>query len=343
MSASMMLHRVKGLRAGVTMIETLLVLFLIAIVVSLILPSLAQTRFNTRTLMCQNNMREIGRGFMDFAQSNKQKLPGNTDDRPPSYNYAEASWLYCSVKPSYYTTFNPAIRQKSSPTNAQFLQPAYAMAPDTGTLFEFTRHKKIYRCPSMEVGVVGSGRGSNGLFDYGMLNALYGARIDRLPVQAYFSYVPNPADSTTTLTPTTPYLTRMMPIIVEEDAAQYVNNLVSSTCCIEADFSNNDLMANVHRRVGIGQPGVAANYIASDCSVQLFYRENTAQYSKHIWSLNTKFGTINYLGFVGPAPVGQWDNGVYSKSRPQSKSGSAYGTWVPRAELPVEFQPFGAP
>jgi type II secretory pathway pseudopilin PulG len=319
MGASRLLHRRYARLAGISMIEMLLVLFLIAIVISLILPAFSSTRFNTRALLCQNNMREIGRGFMDFAQANKQRLPGNTDTVRPRDNPQTASWLFCSIN-------NSVPYNSASPT---LLSPRYRDAPQTGTLFEFVRHTKVYRCPSLERAPFGTGLGSNGLFDYGMLNALYGARLDRLPINAFFPY---PSDVRNK------YDVRLLPIIVEEDPAASVN-----ACCIEADFSNVDYMANTHRRVGIARPGVAANYIASDCSVQFLYRELEVQQARHIWALNTQFGTANFLGFVGPTPVGQWDNGVYANAKPAAKGGIANGTRVPRSELPAAYSPMGAP
>lgn len=313
MSASKLLHKRYSRFAGISMIELLLVLFLIAIVVSLILPAFSSTRFNTRELLCQNNMREVGRGFMDFAQANKQRLPGNTQTIRPDLDPRGASWLFCQInlKPPYNT-----------------LDPVYAAAPQSGTLFEFTRHKKLYRCPGLEVAPIESGLGSNGMFDYGMLNALYGARIDRLPLQAFF---PPGGSMVTDLKRLGP---RLLPIIVEEDPMQYVNR----PCCIEADFSNEDLMANTHRRVGITSPGVAANYIASDCSVQFFYRDGEVQYAKYIWALNQQYGTANYLGYVGPAPIGQWDNGAMARGAPGT---TANGTRVPKANLPSAYQVYG--
>jgi hypothetical protein len=294
------------------MIELLLVLFLIAIVVSLLLPTFASTRFVTRDLLCKNNMREIGRGFTDFAASNRQRLPGNSDQINPRVDPAGASWLY------YSKDFNTGAN----------LSPKYRTAPESGTLFEFVRHKKLYRCPSLPAAPIGSGGGSNGMFDYGMLNALYGARLDRLPVNAHFPYtVPN---NSTTMAK---YDTRMMPILVEEHPMWSVN-----TCCIEADFSNVDVMANTHRLTGINLPGAAANYIASDCSVQGFRRDDGYQVAKYIWALNTQFGTANFLGWVGPTPVGQWDNGLYARNKPASAGGIAHGTRVPKAMLPIGYK-----
>lgn len=306
-------------KRGISMMELLVVLFLIAIVMSLMLPTLSSTRFNARHLNCQNNVKEVGRGFMDFANSYQQRLPGNSDKFDPKTNPREASWLYYS----------------RDPVTRADLNPPYKNAPQSGTLFEFVRHKKLYRCPLIELGALGSGKGSNGMFDYGMLNALYGARIDRLPVNAFF---PHPSNVSGV------FDVRMMPIIVEEDPAQYVNvHIPGGNNYIEADFSNRDLMANYHRLTGITLPGAAANYLASDGSVQFFRRDGAVQFSKHIWALNTQYGTANFLGFVGPTPWGQWDNGLYAKNKPESRGGIKYGTRVPQSDLPTPYKPYGAP
>ncbi len=315
MSASMLLQRRFRRNAGISMIETLLVLFLIAIVISLLLPAFSSTRFNTRIMLCQNNMREIGRGFMDFAQANKQRLPGNTDTIRPQDDPRRASWLFCSVGQN----------------------PAYATAPQSGTLYEFTRHKKLYRCPSLEVGEIKQGKGSNGMFDYGMLNALYGARIDTLPLTAYFHYptenVKNKPISKNK------FQVLLTPILMEEDPSCNVN-----LNNIEADFSNYDQVANTHRRVGIGLPGAAANYVASDCSVQTIYRDGFQQQANHIWAFNARFNAACYLGWYGPSYIGQWDDGVRANAlaalgdvspKPADATGIPYrGMRVAKGDLP---------
>jgi len=62
--------------AGFSLVEMLLVVALIALLISMLLPSLGKARENTRRSVCANNQRQLANGVITYAASNRTFLPG---------------------------------------------------------------------------------------------------------------------------------------------------------------------------------------------------------------------------------------------------------------------------
>ena len=75
---------------GFTLVELLVVVAIIALLVSILLPTLGRAREQTRRTMCLANVRNIGVGLVLYAQANKGKPPILPDVNQTTAEYDDA-------------------------------------------------------------------------------------------------------------------------------------------------------------------------------------------------------------------------------------------------------------
>jgi prepilin-type N-terminal cleavage/methylation domain-containing protein/prepilin-type processing-associated H-X9-DG protein len=66
--------RASGIRSAFTLVELLVVIGIIALLMGMLMPSLAKARGQALSLVCQNNLRNIGQLMILYSQSNKDVL-----------------------------------------------------------------------------------------------------------------------------------------------------------------------------------------------------------------------------------------------------------------------------
>src|SRR5688500_9781070 len=65
-------------RAGFSLVELLTVLGIIAVLLALLMPTLAEARRNAQSVQCASNMRQLTQAMIAYATDFRGKFPANT-------------------------------------------------------------------------------------------------------------------------------------------------------------------------------------------------------------------------------------------------------------------------
>jgi len=97
---------VKKLNNGFTLTELLVVMAIIALLVSILLPSLARAREMAKRTQCASNLSQIGRGFYTYAQPHQgDRFPVHMGDTPA---FQATYWYYRTTQPPTMASQGPA-------------------------------------------------------------------------------------------------------------------------------------------------------------------------------------------------------------------------------------------
>lgn len=145
-------------RTGFTLVELLVVIGIIALLISILLPSLNRARESAREVQCLSNMRQVGLGMLSYTHQYKNTLP-------PIHE----SWFTGVSSP---TTWGALLLQgKFVGTEEVFYCPSHELPPTTAVGYTPMSYATYW-----------------GYFSYGM-NLMLGHKWD--PVAAYHTFKMN--------------------------------------------------------------------------------------------------------------------------------------------------------
>ena len=222
-------------RSGFTLIELLVVMAIIALLIALLMPTIETALERAREVKCMSNLRKIGTAMIYFAGDHDGHLPGSVGSGTGSQDW-QKSFMGKEVV---------------TDEGRRMIAGEWRHArEDYGTLLEYfgiapPGARDIYRCPSLPEGIIGSGEGSNTMFDYAMTKPFGGGKVTAIPQSAVVFRGSDREQAVRT------------PLVREEDPAHIMN-----IWSIEPGHSSR------HDRLGRWHRGGRGFYVALDGSAQ---------------------------------------------------------------------------
>src|SRR3954464_11776181 len=91
-------------RDGFTLVELLVVIGIIALLMGILLPTVAGTRRQSRALQCASNIRQLCTAIFGYAADNKGRFPSNLPSPAPG-----GYWYLTSSAGGYASNIGPAV------------------------------------------------------------------------------------------------------------------------------------------------------------------------------------------------------------------------------------------
>jgi prepilin-type N-terminal cleavage/methylation domain-containing protein/prepilin-type processing-associated H-X9-DG protein len=119
-------------RRGFTLIELLVVIAIIAILIGLLLPAVQKVRDAAARMSCQNNMKQLGLAYHNYASANSDKFPPAYEYYPPTKAHGPGVFIL------------PYIEQNA--LAAQYDMNTLFFVGNNATVIKTPL--KMYQCPS---------------------------------------------------------------------------------------------------------------------------------------------------------------------------------------------------
>lgn len=121
--------RLRSVGLGFTLVELLVVIGIIALLISILLPSLNKARAAANTVACASNMRQVGMMFRMYSNENKDRLPPGMYAHSAPSTAGEWSWHDYMDKFLTGGKLNDAQKSFQASDSAQQHSPAVLQCP----------------------------------------------------------------------------------------------------------------------------------------------------------------------------------------------------------------------
>jgi prepilin-type N-terminal cleavage/methylation domain-containing protein/prepilin-type processing-associated H-X9-DG protein len=127
-------------RSGFTLIELLVVVSIIALLIAILLPSLARAKNNAKKTACASNLHQIGVALNTYAAENENNLPVETCRGHESYGYANNVTAYHYMRRGASGVPNYMFPNGSQDSNPHWRE---LLCMDAGII----KDPRVYYCP----------------------------------------------------------------------------------------------------------------------------------------------------------------------------------------------------
>ncbi|MEX2214339.1 MAG: type II secretion system protein [Phycisphaeraceae bacterium] len=240
-----------------SLVEMLVVISVVTLLIGILAPALQHSKENARAVYCLTNLRSLGTATNTLTNDTGGRLPGIWD----------SVWINLKKPGGGCWLSNPPAGQSY-----------FYSGPHTGELFSYVgKDEKTYRCPSLEAGVLNSGNGSNGRYDYSAFHAFAGATYYRVPPSSTI--------------PVKDGLQIPTPWIIEESPSQYLN-----AGHVEGGFGGGDIIGSWH---------LGNNHLVSFDGSAMAIKNAVGLSSFHFYARTPKGHIVNLASHT--SGYGGWD------------------------------------
>jgi prepilin-type N-terminal cleavage/methylation domain-containing protein/prepilin-type processing-associated H-X9-DG protein len=199
-------------RFGFTLVELLVVIGIIALLISILLPSLSKAREHGNAIKCLSNLKQLGLALVQYENNNSGRLCGTSQSTPPEIDF---------------------VHWQTPPTATRDLSTS-ALAPYIG----LPKNPDVLRCPSDDWQIRADANKYS--FSYTMnwhLSNKFSRSQISLPAEERF-YKPD--------LKVTMIIRQTEKIVFVEEDPRTINDSTWAPVVVSGKSSNNDWLASVH-------------------------------------------------------------------------------------------------